>query len=194
MATILAVDDDPGIVLFLGDAVRNLGHAFVSARDGAQALRMAREQKPDLVLLDVELPRMSGYDLCARLKAMPSWAGVPVVFMSVRGKAEDRRPGLELGAIDYLPKPFSIAELVAKLRTLLAMRGTHQAPAQESLLVRKRMDGPCEGHSLDLVEVKGKGLKEVPHATCTAGATSLPPALVLSSPIIAATGVRYGNE
>ena len=111
MATILAIDDDREIIEFLCEALEPLGHELLTAGDGLAALEIVRCQMPDLVLLDVGLPGIDGYEVCARLKSNPDFATVPILFLSGKTEIDCKVRGLELGGIDYVPKPFSVVEL-----------------------------------------------------------------------------------
>jgi len=118
---VLIIDDHPGN---LGVAVGHLeGHAYevITARDGASGLRRAREIRPSLILLDVEMPGIDGYETCRRLKASAETCEIPVIFMTVRGATDEKLRGFELGAVDHLTKPFDASELVARVRTHLEL-------------------------------------------------------------------------
>lgn len=127
MTTILIVDDDQEMTTLLGAALGPLGHRVVTAGDGCQALEAAEREKPDLVLLDLHLPDISGFEVCAKLKNLPGCKGVPVLFLSVNGDLQNRLKGLGLGAIDFVPKPFSLAELVARVKNQLAAKKQNEA-------------------------------------------------------------------
>lgn len=124
MSRILIVEDDEAIAQGLRDNFQFEGHETQWASDGETAVRLAREEKPDLILLDVRLPRMSGYEVCRKLRAAGSTT--PILMLTARGEEEDRILGLDLGADDYVTKPFSVRELLARARALL--RRTSVAP------------------------------------------------------------------
>ena len=109
---ILAVDDEPRIINFLTSKLRASGYEVITASNGAEALEQAQAQEPDLIVLDVVMPRMDGFET---LKELRTFSAVPVIFLSARGTDIDRIKGLGLGADDYLPKPFSPDELVARI-------------------------------------------------------------------------------
>lgn len=116
---VLVIDDEPGIVDFIEVGLRDEGYAVLAAATAAEGLRALREQPPDVVVLDVGLPDEDGFSLLARIRAE---SDVPVVMLTARGELDDRIRGLELGADDYIAKPFHFAELVARVRALLRRR------------------------------------------------------------------------
>ncbi|MBI4254314.1 MAG: response regulator transcription factor [Candidatus Rokubacteria bacterium] len=121
MPRILIVDDEPAIVQGLEDNLRFEGYQTVSATNGADGLALALSDAPDLVLLDITLPAMSGWDVCRELRRRG--VDVPVIMLTARGAEADRVLGLELGADDYVPKPFSLRELLARVRAVLRRPG-----------------------------------------------------------------------
>src|SRR5258708_175859 len=125
---ILIVEDEPAMVAGLRDNFEYEGYEVISAADGAEGLARALADNPDLVVLDVMMPRMSGLDVCKQLKAeRPS---MPIIMLTARGQEIDKVVGLELGADDYVTKPFSIRELMARVKAVLR-RASPQAPAPE---------------------------------------------------------------
>ncbi len=116
MAVILVVDDEPNIREVVGLYLRRDGHSVISAGDGEEALRLHREHHPDLVVLDLMLPRMSGLEVCRRIQAERR---VPLIMLTARGDEEDRIIGLGVGADDYVVKPFSPRELAARVTAVL---------------------------------------------------------------------------
>ena len=117
MSRILVVEDDPTILCGLADNLAIESHDVLTAMDGEHACSIVREQKPDLVILDLMLPRMSGYDVCRKLRG--EGITTPIMILTARGEEADRVLGLDLGADDYLTKPFSLRELLARVRALL---------------------------------------------------------------------------
>jgi DNA-binding response OmpR family regulator len=117
---ILVADDEPHIVTALEFVLRRAGYAVEIARSGEEALQQIERRPPDLVLLDVMMPVLSGYDVCERLRARPEWMGVKVVMLSARGRAAETSRGLAAGADLYVVKPFSNRELLQKIAALLA--------------------------------------------------------------------------
>ena len=116
---VLVIDDEPGIVDFIEVGLREEGYRVASAGTAGQGLRALREQAPAVVILDVSLPDDDGFSLLGRIRAQ---SDVPVVMLTARGEVDDRIRGLELGADDYLAKPFHFAELLARVRALLRRR------------------------------------------------------------------------
>ena len=114
---ILIVEDEPAMVAGLRDNFEYEGYEVISAGDGAEGLERALADDPDLVVLDVMMPRMSGLDVCKQLKARRP--GVPIIMLTARGQEIDKVVGLELGADDYVTKPFSIRELMARVKAVL---------------------------------------------------------------------------
>jgi DNA-binding response OmpR family regulator len=116
-ARILIVEDEPAMRGALRDILESEGHRVITASDGIAGLEQAREQKPELLLLDVMLPRLDGYALCAELRRLA--IDTPVLMLTAKGQVEERVAGLNSGADDYLVKPFSTDELLARVRALL---------------------------------------------------------------------------
>ena len=116
---ILVVEDESAIVDIVCRALRRHGYETESAGDGDAALDKAAALRPDLVILDLMLPKMDGWEVCRRLRAMPETASTPVIMLTARRDERDVLEGLEIGADDYIKKPFSLAELVARVRALL---------------------------------------------------------------------------
>jgi len=114
MPLVLIADDEPSIVLALRDELRFESFDVESAADGAAAVDKARALSPDVLLLDLALPEMNGFEVCRKIR--PLMPGLWIIIMSVRGEEVDRVMGLELGADDYVTKPFSLREMVARIR------------------------------------------------------------------------------
>jgi DNA-binding response OmpR family regulator len=120
---VLIVDDEPNIVLSLEYLMKREGFEVAVAGDGEGALRAMAEHRPDLVILDVMMPRLNGFEVCQRIRAEPGWRGVRVLMLTAKGRETEMRKGLEVGADAYVTKPFSTKELVAEIRRLLEERG-----------------------------------------------------------------------
>jgi DNA-binding response OmpR family regulator len=124
MSRILIVDDEPEIVRGLEDNLRFEGYQTATATDGHQALAVAAREAPDLILLDIMMPGLSGWDVCRELRG--KGIDVPIIMLTARGEEGDRIRGLELGADDYITKPFSLRELLARVRAVLRRPGPRQ--------------------------------------------------------------------
>lgn len=117
--TILIADDEPNIVISLEYLLQREGYRVVVARDGQEALDAVAANAPDLVLLDVMLPRVSGYEVCQTLRANPAHAGMRIVMLTAKGRDVEMSKGLALGADAYITKPFSTQDMLAQIRALL---------------------------------------------------------------------------
>jgi two-component system alkaline phosphatase synthesis response regulator PhoP len=117
LSKILIVEDEPDMVLGLKDNFEFEGYEVVTAADGLAGLERARSQKPDLIILDIMLPRLSGLEVCKILRS--EGHDLPIIMLTARGQEIDKVVGLELGAYDYVTKPFSIRELLARVRAIL---------------------------------------------------------------------------
>jgi DNA-binding response OmpR family regulator len=151
--TILVVDDEPTIVEVVELYLRREGFAVVTAADGNAALAALERQRPDLIILDLMLPGVSGLELTARLRAI---GGPPIIMLTARGEETDRIVGLELGADDYVVKPFSPRELVARVRAVLrrgsqavALAAAPSAPNPVIELGGLRLDTAARSVALD---------------------------------------------
>jgi two-component system, OmpR family, alkaline phosphatase synthesis response regulator PhoP len=131
MATrILIVEDDPDIAELVARYLDKAGYATERANSGREALNAISERPPDLVVLDLMLPHVDGLEVCRMLRSHDSTAAIPIIMLTARGEESERIVGLELGADDYLAKPFSPNELVARVRALL--RRAHRGAAADS--------------------------------------------------------------
>ncbi len=152
--TILVVEDDPAILLGLEDLLAGEGYAVSSARDGRQALELYRRERPDLVLLDIMLPEISGYEVCRRIRKED--AETPILMLTAKGQEADKVAGLELGADDYIVKPFGVSELLARIRASLrrcryGAAGSGQPLAfAEVLIDPRKLEGSRDGVSFSL--------------------------------------------
>ncbi len=121
--TLLAVDDNPDNLRVLSGMLQAAGYTVRVASGGARALKMIERQPPDLVLLDVHMPEMDGYEVCRTLQASPGLAGIPVIFLSALDDVADKVRGFAAGAVDYVTKPFQEAEVLARVATQLRVHG-----------------------------------------------------------------------
>ena len=117
MSRILVVEDDPAILRGLADNLKFESHEVLTATDGEAGYRLFREEKPDLIILDLMLPKLSGYEICRKVRG--EGLTTPILMLTARGEEADRVLGLDLGADDFVTKPFSVRELMARVRALL---------------------------------------------------------------------------
>ena len=117
---VLIVDDAPNIVLSLEFLMKKEGYAVRSVSNGEEAMETIAEKIPDIILLDVMMPRKDGYEVCQELRANPDWKDIKIIMLTAKGRDVEREKGLALGADDYVIKPFATQELVNKVKTLLA--------------------------------------------------------------------------
>ena len=123
---ILVVDDTPANIQALAGTLKDQGYQISVATNGKQALEVVGRVRPDLILLDVMMPEMDGFETCRRLKASQPTRDIPVIFLTARTETEDIVKGFELGAVDYVPKPFNAPELLARVNTHLTMDRLHR--------------------------------------------------------------------
>lgn len=152
MKLILVVDDEPKIVQLARDYLEHAGFSVLGAGDGSAALELARARKPDLIVLDLGLPRMDGLDVTRTLRRV---SNVPIIMLTARAEESDKLVGLELGADDYITKPFSPKELVARVRSVLRRVETVQPEAEviragSLTLDTPRMAASLEGRDIEL--------------------------------------------
>jgi DNA-binding response OmpR family regulator len=122
MATVLVAEDDADIRELVAYKLHQAGHDVVSVADGLSAVAAAREMVPDLAIVDVYMPGLSGTQVCTALRQDAATAGIPVILLSARAHADDSEAGLRAGAVDYVTKPFSPRELVQRVESLLEAR------------------------------------------------------------------------
>jgi CheY-like chemotaxis protein len=123
MAKILIAEDERDIRDLVSFTLRFAGHEVVAVANGEEAVEAARQVMPDLILMDVRMPRMTGYEACEKMKAEPQIADIPVVFLSAKGQESEIRTGMEAGAAEYLLKPFAPSELTERVAELLVKYG-----------------------------------------------------------------------
>ncbi len=117
---ILVVDDEINITQILQFSIGAEGYEVITAQNGEEAIDKARREQPDLIILDIMMPRIDGYEACRILKANPMTKNIPVVLLTAKGRDIDKRLGQEVGAIDYIVKPFSPNKLIDKIHKLLS--------------------------------------------------------------------------
>jgi Response regulators consisting of a CheY-like receiver domain and a winged-helix DNA-binding domain len=123
---ILVIEDEDGIVHLINLYLRDAGYQVLVAKDGADGLALHGREHPDLIILDIMLPTIDGFEVCRRIRA---WSDTPILMLTARGDEDDRLQGFELGADDYLVKPFSPRELVSRVRAILR-RGAREGGSQ----------------------------------------------------------------
>ncbi|MCZ2126817.1 MAG: response regulator [Anaerolineales bacterium] len=123
MARILIAEDEPDIRDLVAFTLRFAGHEVTPTSNGEEAYYKAQEIIPDLIMMDVRMPKMTGYDACRAMKQMPSLKDIPVVFLSAKGQDSEIQTGLEAGAEEYLLKPFAPDQLVERVKSILAKFG-----------------------------------------------------------------------
>ncbi|MDH3672285.1 MAG: response regulator [Gammaproteobacteria bacterium] len=116
---ILLVDDEPNIVLSLEFLMKRVGYGVQIAADGDAALEAVKQQRPDLILLDVSLPKRDGFNVCQTIRANPEWNDIRIIMLTAKGRDVEYEKGLALGADDYVTKPFATQEVVDKVRAML---------------------------------------------------------------------------
>jgi two-component system, OmpR family, response regulator BaeR len=152
--TIMIVEDEEKLAALLGDYLRQSGFDSVWIPDGTAVLPRVRERLPDLILLDLMLPGRDGLEICKEIR---TFSEVPIIMITARIEEIDRLLGLELGADDYICKPFSPREVVARVKTVLRRAGDHPAPATGGLLLdQERFRAVLHGQELDLTAVEFK--------------------------------------
>lgn len=117
--SILVVEDEPNIVLSLQFLMKKAGFDVRVARDGDEALAEVASRAPDLILLDVMIPKRDGYDVCQTIRSNPAWRGIYIIMLTAKGREVDREKGIALGANDYVTKPFSTRDLTEKVKQIL---------------------------------------------------------------------------
>ncbi len=135
---ILIIEDEPTMCRALEDILTRHGFRIVTAAEGASGLERALKERPDLILLDVMLPKLDGYAVCAELRKLECL--IPILILSAKASVDDRVKGLDFGADDYLPKPFSQAELLARVRALLRRRTNSEESLQSIQLGDANVD------------------------------------------------------
>ncbi len=145
---ILVVDDTPANLMILGEDLQESYEVFV-ATDGEAALKKVTANPPDLVLLDIVMPGLDGYEVCRRMKEDPVSTGIPVIFITAKNTVEDEARGLEIGAVDYITKPFNMAIVRARVRTHLELK--RKSDILESLSRRDGLTGIFNRRQFDEV-------------------------------------------
>src|SRR5580658_6845106 len=121
-ARILVVDDQPANIQMIGAVLGGLGHEIIPAADGATALKRMAIRPPDIILLDVLMPKMDGYEVCRRVKENPEWKDIPIIFLSAADDKDLIVRALNAGGVDYITKPFNHAELISRVHTQFSLK------------------------------------------------------------------------
>lgn len=163
--TILVVDDTTSNLVMLTDYLENHGFSVLVAQDGAEAIERAQYVQPDLILLDVMMPQISGFDTCLRLKEIDATKEIPVIFMTALSDSTDKVTGFQVGGVDYITKPFQIEEVLARVNTHLALQAmrkkliaqTRQLTAQnmqltQEIMVREQVEADLQRAQIELEE------------------------------------------
>ncbi len=146
MARVLVVDDEQDILDVLDFNLRQAGHDVTTAATGTTGLELAQRLRPDLLILDLMLPDMSGTEICKTLRSAPRTKQIPVLMLSARNEEIDRVVGFELGADDYVTKPFSVRELLLRIKALLRRSDNSAAPAKNPLIEFGRLKIDQDAH------------------------------------------------
>lgn len=153
---ILIVDDDPNLVELIQYNLEGEGYEVIAARDGQEGMRLFFTDRPDLVVLDIAMPKLDGYQVCQRIREM---ASTPVIMLTAKGREEDIIKGLDLGADDYLTKPFRLGELLARVRATLRRARTEPEPTEALTYSDDHLSIDLEARR---VAVSGKVVKLTP--------------------------------
>lgn len=145
---ILAVDDEKDIVELIAYNLEKEGYSVIRAYDGERALELVMTQNPDLLLLDLMLPGINGVDVCRRLRNDRRSANLPIIMLTAKNEEIDRVLGLEMGADDYITKPFSLRELIARVRAVLRRTGAAQKKEQQGEFVFKDLRVDYDAHEV----------------------------------------------
>src|SRR5208337_3836575 len=138
--TVLLVDDAPANIQIVNSILKST-YKIQIATSGEKALKIANQSPPpDLVLLDVMMPEMDGYEVCTRLKSDPDTREIPVIFLTGQTEVEDETRGFDVGAVDYIHKPFSPAVVKARVQTHLVLRGIREQLAQQLMTIQKELE------------------------------------------------------
>lgn len=165
MCQILVVEDDPSTAAMLSAYFASLGYEVTHANWGQDAVKLATEIQPDLVILDIHLPDIDGYEVCMRLRNQTRTETTPIIFLTERRERDDRLTGLELGAVDYVTKPFDMQELRFRVRNVLRRSNRESllnpiTGLPTSILIEEVMEEVAEDPSRALVSVAMRGMKD----------------------------------
>ncbi len=163
MSTVLAIEDESDLLRVLEYNLTQAGHEALVADSGREGLRIAREKRPDLVLLDLMLPDIAGTEVCRKLRSEPTTTGIPIIMLTARGEEIDRVLGFELGADDYVVKPFSVRELMLRIQAVLRRgEAIGEAPTENTVsfgcleIDRQAYRAWVAGNEIDLTALEFK--------------------------------------
>jgi putative two-component system response regulator len=156
VSKILVVDDTPANLSVLFDMLDRAGYVVLVSQNGASAIERARRTQPNLILLDVMMPEIDGFETCRRLKADLDTRAIPIIFMTALSETPDKVTGLSLGAVDYITKPFQIEEVLARVRTHLSLQQLHNELKTKNAMLADR-----EVHLSQLVEQKTRKIEVI---------------------------------
>jgi two-component system, OmpR family, alkaline phosphatase synthesis response regulator PhoP len=128
---VLIIEDDPATTRLVDYSLRHHGYQVIAAANGLEGIRKAQSEHPDLVILDVMLPGMDGFEICHRLRTEPTTSKIKILMFSAKTQDADRETGMKVGADDYLTKPAAPAEIVARVEKLLAVNSSQTSPQQK---------------------------------------------------------------
>jgi DNA-binding response OmpR family regulator len=151
MITILVVDDEERVALSIERSLRKDYQVRV-ALNGPDALKIARRENPDLVILDINMPGMDGLEVCKELRYDPTLKSVPILFLTARGRVEDRIEGLEAGADDYLTKPFDVRELLLRVQAIIRRTTGQGGSTSQDQITLGQLTLNCQNYQLDTGE------------------------------------------
>jgi DNA-binding response OmpR family regulator len=156
---ILVIDDKPANLRLLTDMLAKRGHMVRPVPAGKLGLRAAHAERPDLVLLDIKMPEMNGFEVCRRFKETPALAEIPIIFISAHSETDDKLRAFQLGAVDYVAKPFQVEEVLARVETHLTIRYL----LEENRKHRKSLEAEVERRTRE-AEAANERLRSVTHA------------------------------
>jgi two-component system, sensor histidine kinase and response regulator len=152
---ILIVDDVQKNIQYIGSILAEKGYGLLIATDGVMALNTIEKRKPDLILLDINMPKMDGFETISKLKQSPIYSDIPVIFLTARNQMDDLVKAFELGAVDYISKPFQPAELLARVRTHLELKAKEKVLEEKSETIRELLRMLLHDISNPLTGLKG---------------------------------------
>jgi DNA-binding response OmpR family regulator len=155
MSEILVVDDDRDVAQSIELSLRRRGYRVTLAHSGVEALKTLRRYRPDIVILDILMPGMSGLEVCRHLRTDPNTVGLPIIFLTARGQEQDRIDGLRAGADDYLSKPFSLEELILRVKAVLRRAQQDSVEEQPAELVAGSLRLDCRTFEVTTEEKEG---------------------------------------